>query len=133
VAIVATVGAAALIGYVYSIMFNRFHAPKLSSPPATSWPSWVPSGQGSASMSRSTAVFGSLATSVSTTGAVLRRVRLGGTHPADEFHGHAGHLQLGLRLDDSLAGRGSSAFSALISPGSWLRLVRSGRHQLWIE
>jgi hypothetical protein len=51
VAIMATIGAGALIGYLYSIMLDRFDTPKFVITPAACWASWVPSGQGSASMS----------------------------------------------------------------------------------
>jgi ribose/xylose/arabinose/galactoside ABC-type transport system permease subunit len=51
VAIMATIGAGALIGYLYSIMFDRFDTPEFVITPAACWASWMPSGQGSASMS----------------------------------------------------------------------------------
>ena len=71
VAIMVRIGAAALIGYLYSIMSDRFDTPNFVITAAACWASRVPSGQGSASMSRSTAGLGSLATSVSTTGGII--------------------------------------------------------------
>jgi hypothetical protein len=60
VAIMVTIGAGALTGYhLYSIMFDLFNMPKFVISPAACWASWMVSGQGFASMSRSTAVMGS--------------------------------------------------------------------------
>lgn len=71
VAIMATIGAGALTGYLYSIMFNPFDTPNFVTTQRPAGLPACPSGQGSASMSRPTTVLGSPATSVSTTGGVI--------------------------------------------------------------
>lgn len=46
VAIMATIGAGALTGYLYSIMFNPFDTPNFVITPTACWPSCVPKRSG---------------------------------------------------------------------------------------